>query len=189
MRSDKAPIIRINLNKPDSEILKVASLLGIEPSDILHDKAKFKTLYFILDNDLQYRAFAFIRRNSKRMEYSLSMDNYLKSIQDTDINSIKEIKETFDRINNNTKYLLGEEVDNPEAIKKETHLKGLTAKLNDDKDTDKKNSKKVVKKENTKTEDNSVLTLDEILDKISKNGIKSLTKSEKSLLDGYSKNN
>lgn len=187
MRSDKAPIIRINLNKPDSEILKVANLLGIETSDILHDKAKFKTLYFILDNDLQYRAFAFIRRSGNRMEYSISMDNYLKSIQDTDINSIEEIKETFDRINNNTKYLLGEEVDNPDAIKNETHLNGLTIKMDGDKDSAKKKSKKVVNKENTKPEDNVVLTLDEILDKISKTGIKSLTKSEKSLLDGYSK--
>lgn len=178
MRADKAPIIRINLNKPDSEILKVASLLGIEPSDILHDKAKFKTIYFILDNDLQYRAFAFIRRNGKRMEYPLSMDNYLKSIQDTDINSIKEITETFDRINNNTKYLLGEKVDNTEAIKNETHLDKLSAKLSGKKVDIPKEKKVSFKK----------LNIDEVLDKIDQKGIDSLTKVERNFLEDYSKN-
>jgi hypothetical protein len=165
MRSDKAPIIRVNLNKSDSELIEIAKLLGINKSDILNDKTKFKSIYFMLDNELQYREFAYIRKNSTRMEYTKSIDKYLNSLPDTDINSIQEIINDFNRINNNTKYLLGEKVDDPKAIQNEKHLEKLSIKMN-----------------------NSNLNIDQILEKISKSGIKSLTALEKKFLEDFSKN-
>jgi hypothetical protein len=178
MRADKAPIIRVNLGKSDSELLQIANLLDINPSDILLDKTKFRVIYFMLDNDLQYRTFAYIRKNSKKMEYTLSLDKYLNSLPDTDIDSIKNITETFDRINNNTKYLLGEKVD-LDSIKNETHLDKLSAKLPGQKKVDITKEKKVTFKK---------LNIDEVLDKIDQKGIDTLTKVERKFLEDYSKN-
>jgi hypothetical protein len=185
MRGDKAPILRLDLNKSDDELIKIADAFGIDRGAILRDKAHLKTLFFQLDNNLNYILFAYIRKSGKKgVEYMMSFDKYLMSLEDSNLDTFLKIKETFDRVNNNTKYLLGEEVDD-KLIKDEKHLEKLSANIDGKKYTPKK--KRTSKKNDVKT--TSVeLSVDYILDKIDKSGINSLTKVEKNFLDNYSKN-
>ena len=179
MRADKAPIIRMDLDKSNSDLTKIAKMLGIAMTSLNNDKKRFKTLFFMVDNDLQYQLFAYIRKNSTRVEYTQSIGKYLNSLPDTGIDSIKDITETFDRINNNTKYLLGEKVDNLESIKNETHLDKLSAVNLSGEKVDIPKEKKVSFEK---------LDIDKILDKVAQRGINSLTKVERKFLEDYSKN-
>jgi len=181
MRGDKAPILRLDLNKSDSELVKIADAFGIDKGAILRDKAHLKTLFFQLDNNLNYILFAYIRKSGKKgVEYMMAFDKYLMSLEDSNVDTFLNIKETFERVNNNTKYLLGEKVDNPDDIKDKNHLDKLSAVIIDD-----SSKKKDTKKSDVK---NTKLNADSILDKIDKKGINSLTKAERAFLEDYSKN-
>lgn len=173
MRADKAPIIRVDLNKSNDDLIQIAESLIINKTSLLAQREGFKTLFYMVDNNLDYKLFAFIRKNSRAVEYTSDTSKYLFSLPDTTVDKVKEIRETYDRVNNNMAYLLGEKVDNPEAIKKEKHLKKLSFILED-------SDKKVVPAVKFKIND--------VLDKIDQKGIKSLTKAEKTFLEDYSKN-
>jgi hypothetical protein len=178
MRGDKAPILRLDLNKSDSELITIAEAFGIDKESILKNKLSFKTLFFLLDNNLNYILFAYIKKgNKKDVEYMISFDKYLKSLGDSNINTFLKIKKTFERLNNNTKYLLGEEHDK-DKIKSEKHIYA------DDKKEDKKEDKKLNKKV---TREPKLITIDSVLDKISSRGIESLSDEEKEFLNNYSK--
>ncbi len=180
MRGDKAPILRLDLNKSDNELIKIADAFGIDRGAILRDKAHLKTLFFQLDNNLNYILFAYIRKTGKKgVEYMMAFDKYLMSLEDSNLDTFLNIKETFERVNNNTKYLLGEKVD-PADIKDKNHLDKLSAAILDD-----SSKKKDTKKSDVK---NTKLNVDSILDKIDTKGINSLTKAEKTFLENYSKN-
>jgi hypothetical protein len=181
MRGDKAPILRLDLNKSDSELIKIADAFGIDKGAILRDKAHLKTLFFQLDNNLNYILFAYIRKSGKKgVEYMTAFDKYLMSLEDSNLDTFLNIKETFERVNNNTKYLLGEEVD-PADIKDKNHLDKLSAVITND------NKKPNSKKKDTPVNDTN-LNVDSILDRIYRKGINSLTQTERTFLDNYSKN-
>jgi hypothetical protein len=186
MRGDKAPILKLDLNKSDSELTKIADAFGIDKGAILRDKSHLKTLFFQLDNNLNYILFAYVRKGKRKgVEYMMSFDKYLMSLEDSNLDTFLNIKETFERVNNNTKYLLGEKVDE-DKIKDQDHLKNLSAKNLNDKSPKRKQKKKKVKKESVNVEQKNI-NIDSVLDKISKSGIESLSKVEKNFLEDYSK--
>lgn len=180
MRADKAPIIRMDLDKSNNDLVKIAKTLGISITNLNNDKKRFKTLFFMVDNDLQYQLFAYIRKNSTKVEYTQSIGKYLSSLSDTSVEEVQEIKETFDRINNNWLLLLGEKVDN----NKEKHLDKLSYIIEGEGDS----KKKPVSKKTDKVTSTKKLDIDKILDKIDQKGINSLTKVERKFLEDYSKN-
>lgn len=177
----KINIIKINLDKSNEELTRLANILGEKPKNLIADRKNFKTFFFCRDNDYNFLLIAQIRRGQYDIEYV--NQNYLKFLDDVNTDTFEKEVKDFTKYN---KYIMGEDVDIEEADKNRLDQLELS-KLDENGNRIKlgRSGKIELEKQEKLIFDN--LDLDTILDKISNTGFNSLTKLEKKFLDKYSK--
>lgn len=165
-------IVKINLNQSNKELKKICDKLGLPMSEALADRKSFDVVFYSESEYGFYSIFAYIRKGSSEIEF---MKRYISSLKEMDFATdeyFDRVQEDSKKIKENLDYLLNK-FDKEEEESKSKPKDSLDSILEE---ASTEPSKKDIR-----------LTVDNILDKIDKSGLKSLTKKERSYLEEYSK--
>jgi hypothetical protein len=179
-------ITKINLNQSNKSLKKICDKLGINFQSALNDRPYFDVVFYADDMGIN-SVFAYIRKGSKEIEFMKSFINMLNDMSFLDEKKADEISKNSKIIDENLEFLLNlkkEDVLLDSAINENESLEELVSRNKKRIKKDKELSKVAEKEKQT---ENLKMDLDSILDKIDKNGIKSISKVEMAFLKDYSK--